>query len=245
MPTRYSRGRASLGTRISLGICRAYLEAATLQAFQNYVEHKEIMRKELKALSGSGTDVRDWKRRFALAPALSPCRASVIALGDDYVRGRAGWVQQRGATLTSDLRIANAKAVASLAAKCKFAPDTSFAAIGPAQLHEVARDVPMTFIVEMLVEYQLLDPRDSATLTGLLLQCGEISRSKAPYATRYRMRPQAIDTSRTVDDNGMLLDGFLQGRTGDGTTGYKGDQVYRSVDQVTVQLILSPVRKGH
>lgn len=219
-----------------IGICRVYLESDTLQAFENYVEHEEIMRKELKMLASEGGDVREWKRRFALAPALSPCRASVIALGDDYVRGRAGWIQQRGALLTSDIRKANSRAVNTLVSKCTFVPDTAYPAVGPAQLHDVARDVPMEFIVDMLVDYQLLDPRDSATLTGLLLQCGEISRTTKPVANVYRMRPAATDASRTVDENGMLLDGFLQGRTGDGTTGYRGDQVYKSDDMVTIQL---------
>jgi hypothetical protein len=219
-----------------LGICRVYLEPATLQSFQSYVDHEEIMRAELSALASTGGDVREWKRRFALSPALSPCRASVIALGDDYVRGRAGWVQQRGALLTDDIRAANANAVAALISKCEFVPDTSLPSSGPAQSHEVARQVPMGLIVEMLLEYQLLDARDSATLTGLLLQCGEIARGKNPIATVYRMRPNAVGTSRTVDENGMLLDGFLQGRTGDGSTGYRGDQFYRSDETVTVQL---------
>ncbi|AVF03762.1 MULTISPECIES: Z1 domain-containing protein [Devosia] len=221
-----------------LGICRVYLEPNTLQAFQSYVAHEEIMRSELTRISETGLSLREWKRSFALSPALSPCRKSVIALGDDYIRGRrtGGWTQQRGAVLSADLRSANAQAIAKLTDSFSFAPDTSYPAAAPSQQHAVCHSVPVNEAVELLVDYQLLDPRDVASMTGILMQLGELSRAQPDaMVSVYRMRPNATGV-RTADEDGMLEDGFQQGRTGDGTTAYPGDAFFKSGNQVTIQI---------
>ncbi|MER9852584.1 MULTISPECIES: Z1 domain-containing protein [unclassified Mesorhizobium] len=221
-----------------LGICRVYLESTTLQAFQSYVAHEEIMRDELKRVAKTGQSLRDWKRNFALSPALKPCRSSVIALGDDYVRGRrnGGWTQQRGALLTQDLREANAKLFQRLVESHTFEHDTSFGGDGSAQQHLVCHSVPVDEVVDFFVDYQLLDARDVAVSTGILMQLGHLSRTRpGTHVSVYRMRPEAI-SRRTADANGMLEDGFLQGPTGDGRVGYPGDSFFKSGQQVSLQL---------
>nr|WP_272871127.1 Z1 domain-containing protein [Agrobacterium tumefaciens] len=221
-----------------LGICRVYLEPGTRSAFSDYVKHEEIMRAELQSVATSGESLRDWKRRFALSPALRLCRSSVIALGDDLIRGKrnGGWTQQRDAFLTDDLREGNAKLLSTLEGKCTFAQDTSFSSTSSSQTHFVARGVPLLEVIDILVDYRMLDGRDNASLTGLLLQLGHISRnSPQTTAAVYKMRPGVV-SRRTVDAAGMLPDGFQQGRTGDGVGRYPGDAFFSSKDEVSLQI---------
>ena len=222
-----------------LGICRIYLEQQTRAAFQRYVQHEEIMHKELVRLMETGENLRSWRRRFVLAPELHPCRRSVIS--DDYVRAsrNGGWTQQRGALMSDDIRDANATLVASLVARLQFTPDTIYPSSEPAQRHLVAHGVPLAVIVEMLSEYRFEDARDTANFTGILVALGEaVLADSNSMATVYRMRPEARSASRTVNEEGLLEDGFQQGRTAlkGGGTAYPGDLVFKSANELTLQL---------
>ena len=196
-----------------LGICRVYLDPVTRQAFERYVVHENFMRKELQRFADTGENLRTWRRRLVLDPALKPCRKSVIC--DDYDRARpgGGWVQQRGAEMTAEVRAANAASVAVLVGDFDFVSDeTTYAASGVAQQHEVAHDVPLRRVVDMLVEYQLQDAKDTAAFTGILVALGEVlSQDEDATATVYRMRPRATAT-RTAPD-GVIERQFFQGPT--------------------------------
>lgn len=221
-----------------LGLCRVYLERATLKAFQDYVEHEEIMRAELEKVAASNTSLREWTRRFVLSRDLKPCRTSIISVGEDYVRGRAGggWTQQREAKLTDDLRDGNAAVVAKLIDGLSFRPDDTYQARSSAQQHQVAQNVPLSSVAEFLAEYSLPDTGDTAAMTAVYVAIGQ-ALDDNPQATAdvYLMRPDG-DGRRTVDDDGFLKDGFLQGRTGDGRDAYPGDAFFRASDRVSVQL---------
>ncbi len=217
-----------------LGLCRIYLEQNLRAAFEDYVEHEQIMRGELQRLQRTGDDLRSWRRRLVLDPALHPCRRSVIS--DPYTRARAGggWTQQRGALLTEHARQTNAGTLQRLVSALTFVPDTSYASNEAAQRHEIARDAPMQGIIDALADYQLEDPRDTASFTGLLVTLSEaLRRDPNLIATVYRMRPTA-SIYRSINDDGTI-DNFLQGRT-DRAGGYPGDTFFQQPDRLSVQL---------
>jgi hypothetical protein len=230
-----------------LGLCRVYLEGSTISAFQNYVQHEEIMRAELERVEESGISLRDWTRQFVLSPALRPCRSSVISVGDDYVRGSGagGWTQQREAKLTDDLRTANAEAFDRLMAELAFDWDDTYASRSEAQRHQVCRDVLLRRIAEFLADYNLPDARDTAALTALLVTIGAVLEDE-PDATAnvYRMRPDYVGGRREVDAGGFLPGNFLQGRTGDGREAYPGDGFFKAPDRISVQLHRFDLREG-
>ena len=152
-----------------LGLCRVYIEQNLKSAFEDYVEHEQTMRTELKRLANSGDSLRSWRRRLVLDPTLHPCRRSVIS--DPYTRARAGggWTSQRGALLESSSMLANKSAVAGLVSASLFQLDATFASKEVAQKHFVASAVSLTKIIDMLMEYRCEDPRDTAAFTGLLI----------------------------------------------------------------------------
>jgi len=218
-----------------LGLCRIYIEQNLRTAFEQYVEHEQTMRTELKRLAASGGSLQTWRRRLILDPSLHPCRRSVIS--DPYSRTRAGggWTQQRGALLTPAVRQGNAGVLANLVSGQSFNPDTTYASKEVAQQHEIAVAVPMRVIVEALSDYRFEEPRDTAAFTGLLITIAEALRNDASLtATVYKMRPQAVGGRRDIYDDGTI-DNFLQGRT-DRPGGYPGDTFYQQPDKLTLQI---------
>ncbi|TPK91491.1 Z1 domain-containing protein [Mesorhizobium sp. B2-4-17] len=217
-----------------LGLCRIYMEQNLKGAFEDYVEHEQTMRTELKRLSETGVNLHTWRRRLILDPALHPCRRSVVS--DPYTRARAGggWTQQRGALMTIVTRQANGAVLNELAKGITFQPDTTYPSKEAAQQHLIAPSVPMQAVVDALVDYRFEDPRDTASFTGLLVTIGEaLRRNKNLVATVYRMRPTA-GGRRDIHDDGTI-DNFLQGRT-DRVGGYPGDTSFQQPNRVTVQL---------
>src|SRR5680860_263453 len=217
-----------------LGLCRVYLEQDLKTAFEDYVEHEQTMRTELKRLADTGTELRTWRRRLILDPSLHPCRRSVIS--DPYSRTRAGggWTRQHGALLTASMRDANTQVVAEFVAGQTFEPDTSYLSKEIAQQHEIARGVPMKDIIDALTEYSFDEPRDTAAFTGLLVTIAEAYRNDPSLtATVYRMRLKATG-HRDINDDGTI-ENFLQGRT-DRPGGYPGDTFFQQPDELTMQI---------
>lgn len=229
-----------------LGLCRVYLESATLAAFRNYVQHEEIMRGELVKLSASGTSLREWTRQFVLSPALRPCRNSVISVGDEYTRtrGSGGWAQQREAKLTPTLREANGAVFDRLVEGLALTLDVSYVGDTDAQRHQMASSVSLQRVAEFLADYHLPDPRDTAMLTALYVTIAAIIEDNPDaQAVVYQMRP-SYEATRGIDADGFMLNGFMQGRTRDGTTAYPGDAFFKAVDQVTIQLHRYGLKEG-
>ena len=80
------RGRF-FGYKDSYGdLCRAWLSPATTDAFEHYVEHEQILRKELEEVSKTGENLREWTRKMLLDPRFKPCRKAVVDL--PYLHGR-------------------------------------------------------------------------------------------------------------------------------------------------------------
>ena len=222
-----------------LGICRIYLEQQTLTAFEDYVEHEEIMHRELVRLVETGESLRSWRRRLILSPDLHPCRRSVIS--DDYVRASrgGGWTQQRGAEMSADIRQSNARLIAGFVKGIRFKADETYASAEKAQQHLVAHGVPLWKVVDMLSDYRFEDARDTANFTGILVALGEAVLGKDDAtASVYRMRPEAKAGRRTITPEGTLEDGFQQGRTAlaGGGTAYPGDLVFKAADEFSLQL---------
>jgi len=147
--------------------------------------------------------------------------------------------------MTQGARIENNKIFSKLITKLNLQPDMTYIASLPAQRHEVDRNVPLTHVVDALVDYKVEDRRDTAALTGLLVSLGEILK-KDSHATAaiYRMRPQA-GGSRSIDTDGGI-ENFQQGptRTAKGSISYPGDAYFKAADRLSLQLHNLDLRVG-
>ena len=220
------------------GMCRVYLEQAMRDAYEDYVEHEELMRGELLRVAERGESLRTWRRRFILDPTLNPCRRSVIS--DPYTRSSmgGGWTRQRGAIVDPTARTANLQVLKDLLDSIELEDDTSYPAKSPAQQHRVDRNVPLSKVIDALIEYRLEDPRDTASFTGLLITLAEGLRQD-PNATVavYRMRPSALGSRELMNDSGEI-ENFQQGRTATARGGqsYPGDAFFSAGDKVSFQI---------
>jgi len=228
-----------------LGQCRIFLTQDTAEAFQGYVGHEEAMRTELERLSKAKAEpLKEWDRRFILADELKPCRDTVLALGDEYVRGsvRSEWTQQKDATLSDEDRLFNAALVDAFLTRHEFVDDNwTFASTRKAQQHKVALEVPIGRVLDFLFEYHFPNALDTLQMTGLLLQLEHVQRWKKDATVMvYSMRPEFRSNTRgrRADADGLFIKGFLQGRTGEGSADgkYPGDAAFSAEDRVTLQL---------
>lgn len=223
-----------------LGLCRIYLGQEALSAFTDYVEHEEEMRTELQRISDELESLKEWQRRFILSADMRPCRNNVIALGDEYVRTRpgSGWTQQLLADVPQDVLEENQQTMRELVGEHAFAPVTWYVGRTAGQRHTVAEGVPLSRIVDFLVDYRLPDARDTVAFTGVKLQLGELLRADPSLTvTVYNMRPDFVpEDGREVDENGRFASNFLPGRSGAGPEAYPGDRHFRSEEGITLQL---------
>jgi hypothetical protein len=221
------------------GLCRVYLEQAMKDAYEDYVEHEELMRRELRRIAERGESLTTWRRRFILDPSLNPCRRTVIS--DPYIRGSmgGGWTRQIGTIVAPETRAANKQLLERFLSELNMVNDETYAGRTIAQQHEVDRNVPLQKLFDMLVEYRLEDPRDTASFTGLLITIAEGLRQD-PNATAgvYRMRPRAPMGTRKVKDDSGEIDQFQQGRTATARGGqsYPGDAFFAAPDKVSLQI---------
>jgi hypothetical protein len=227
------------GARGYFGLCRIYLEQAMRDAYEDYVEHEELMRRELRRIADRGESLRSWRRRFILDPSLNPCRRSVIS--DPYIRGSmgGGWTRQIGTIVDPDARAANKQLLQRFLSELDMEDDESYDGRTVAQQHQADRNVPLQKLFDMLVEYRLEDPRDTASFTGLLITLAEGLRQD-PNATAavYRMRPRAPMGTRRVKNDSGEIDQFQQGPTATARGGqsYPGDAFFAAPDKVSLQI---------
>lgn len=223
-----------------LGLCRIWLEDVTRAAFEAYVAHEDLMRQELKRLETEPGGLKKWRRRFILDGALQPCRRNVVSDALFRATRVGGWIQQRGALIAESLRHSNAKLLSSFADSLAFVEDDkTYKSSEVGQKHFVDRNVPLRKAIDMLAEYKLEDPRDTASFTGALLMLGQALRMSPDMPmTVYRMRPGAPGSRRTVSDSGTLEDGFQQGPTRlvGGGYSYPGDSAFAARGMPSIQI---------
>lgn len=75
-----------------LGLCRIYLTAENIDAFQKYVSHEESVRSSISTHLKRGGGLKDWRRTWYLDRPLQATRRSVVLLDMYQSRGRGGWI---------------------------------------------------------------------------------------------------------------------------------------------------------
>ena len=224
-----------------LGYCRVYLEQATLQAFQNYVEHEEDIRGQLLAFQETGRPLDEWKRAFILDAALRPCRNNVLEF--DYMRGRFSdsWVAPRVVLASGRILEANRNTVAAFMGGLDLADDAGHPDRTAPQRHRVATGIPLAAVLErLLVPMRITGTTDSQRYTGLLLQLSKaLEDDPGEVCAVYQMSPGA-QRERGIDDNGEVTNLFqgeapVHPRERRGEV-YPGDRAIREDDNVTIQI---------
>jgi Z1 domain len=234
-----------------LGYCRVYLSKQMRSLYVAYVDHEGDLRRQVGEHAETGEDLRRWRRAFFLDPRFRPTRDQVIDL--QPLRGAFSdqWFAPSVPHESRDAVDANSRIVRRFinGLKGQFHRDEGDSRRTEPQIHLLARDVSLQSVYQdLLTQFWLADPRDSALFAGLLLQVGRYLENHPDAVCAAYQMSQGASRERSVDGEGEIPNLF-QGANYDESvsprqTVYPGDREIRVDGQLTIQIHNLEVRTG-
>jgi hypothetical protein len=240
------RGRFFGYKKRYLGYCRAYLELDAFNAFVEYVEHEEFMRRQLQEIQRSGQALDEWKRAFVLSSDLQPCRKNV--LDQDLARGDYGgrWFYPSTALAPNEVLDNNRTVIRDFMSSVEFKVDPNSTGRDKAQRHNLAAGLSLAEVIsDLVVPFRVTGAGDTRELIGIMLQLSEALRENpTELCNVYQMRPGYV-ADRAIDADGRV-EQLFQGPTplASGGYGYPGDRAFHDPDVVAFQLHSLNLKQG-
>jgi len=220
-----------------LGYCRVWLENAVRDAFVDYVEHEEMMRRLLREHMATGKPLSDWKRAFLLDSSLRPTRREVLSIA--YRRGNHAkeWVWPQRPHDVPQAMAENNKTLQEFLDSLVMAGDVGHADRTESQKHQVAEGVSLDELYRrVLTRLKITDQDDSLKFTAMLLQVKAwLEEHSDATCAVYRIAPGEARrrTRNKVDAIENLFQGANPDRTG---SIYPGDRKIHHPTDLTLQV---------
>lgn len=222
------------------GLCRLFLTEENIDAFKDYVEHEEEMRRDLKTSLEKGISLKEWKRRFFNNNNLNLTRASVIMLDVEKRRlgDRNGWIVPKHPFMRESDIDNNWDVLNDFLASIDTKQYTKEGWTEKQSIPHAATGLSLTKIANLLAGLQFSEPVDShqndiliAFLYFLSLKKKEITCSFLGLSGTWT----GVDSFRSLNDEmPPRIVKLFQGRSRDGR--YPGAANLVSSTQITVQL---------
>lgn len=216
-------------------LCRAWLAPATADAFEHYVEHEQILRRELEEVSRKGIPLKQWTRQMLLDPRFKPCRRAVVDL--PYLHGRIpgdNWVSVARLGALGSAGASNMAKVREffLGNQSQILPDPRDTRDGDRR--NVSLQTDLTHVLEhLLVDWEgHLDDRALVTQAVLLLRA-RLDENPGLRATVTFMDGLQI-RERSLRADGITINNLQQGRSPNGP--YQGDKEFFTAGVVSLQI---------
>lgn len=224
-----------------LGFCRVYLTQDVRQAYVDYVEHEESVRRALHQHRQQGLSVRDWKRLFLLSANLRPTRDQVI--DSPYFRGGQPntWFKVAAPHHDEQTTEANRVAVAKLLGGLQMQDLTGDTRRTEMQTPKVDRASLRELLDGFFTELTWPDPGDALQFNGILFQLGNyLDTHDDEDAVVFEMG-QGKSRVRPIDAAGHITSNLHQGENPPSRTAklgeiYPGDAEIRQADTLSVQI---------
>ena len=224
-----------------LGYCRLFLDAASRDAYTQYVEHEASIREELIQFQRTGRSLFEWRRQFLMPNRLRPTRLNVIDI--QYTQGQISnaWYIPKAPHYTEEVGHSNRQVVDKLLANLSLTPDAGNPDRTTMQKHMVNDDVKLQFVHEqLLVRYKINSPNDTQRYTGLLLQVRDyLEDYPDETCSIYQMSCRGdiwTTRRRSLNENGEIVN-LMQGphpnRQG---RIYPGDRGIGDQDRLIIQI---------
>jgi hypothetical protein len=228
-----------------LGLCRVFVQGNVRDAFTEYVEHEEFVRKALEATQGQ--PLREWRREFLLDEMLRPTRPNVIGLGIKQM-SIAGWIVPSALQRDEDAAASNRALIAKVRKdwESKYHPAINAAKILDSKLikgesrHFAIQGIMLRDVLEdFLLKIQVKDPQDAEEHSALLISITEAIREDSTRkADVFLMNNLSSDYRTRVEGHGLPAEHkyapinqyFSQ------SAGSINDKHYCSKERVTLQL---------
>jgi hypothetical protein len=216
-------------------LCRAWLAPATADAFEHYVEHEQILRKELEEVSRKGIPLKKWTRQMLLDPRFKPCRRAVVDL--PYLHGRIPgdtWVSiaRLGALGSAGLKNNERVREFFLANQGQVSADARDTRDGDHRNVTLVTDLP-TVLEHLLADWEgHMDDRALVTQAVLLLQARLDEDPKLRACVTFMDGLKVRERSLRADN--VTVNNLQQGPNPKG--GYPGDKVFFDPDLVSIEV---------
>jgi hypothetical protein len=168
--------------RAYLGMCRVFVQKSVSEAFSEYVEHEEFVRKALEKTRGK--PLTDWRRDFVLTSMLKPTRANVVGLSTRRIPVD-GWMVPRVLQRDDEAAVSNRLLLSKIEEKwkCLYGPAVNaadfpqFKGAKGSSPHFVLQPVPLKAVLEdILLEVKLKDPTDAEDHSAMLIAIASLLR---------------------------------------------------------------------
>jgi len=225
-----------------LGFCRVYLDDPIRNIYESYVRQEESIRQELRKFRDTGLPLREWTRRFFIAPELRPTRGNVLDL--EYARGVFSnkWYEPRAPHDSASAIKENRLIVDEFLSRWSFSVEQWHDKATDDQKYLVARTPLNVAYEDLLTKIRVTKPTDLQRFTGLCLQIDRrLQQNPAEECTIYQMSLGEIRKRTAPEDNNGEIPHIHQGPTparGVFARGeiYPGDAKIKSPAGVSIQI---------
>lgn len=195
--------------------CRIFIDQDTLQAYKDYVEHEEDIRRQLVEHGDTGKSLSEWKRVFLMPRQLRPTRNNVIDI--DYTQDDFDniWFYPRSPHISKSAVVLNNNLIDDFVSTLKLSPDKGHPDRSPVMRHLVNNSISLKDIYERLIsQFKVSDPEDSQKFIGLQLQVRNyLERHPEDTSSVYIMSCNSwkdgwLLRDRGVDDNDNIKNIF-------------------------------------
>lgn len=221
-----------------IGYCRIFLDQQMKNAFKDYVEHEEDIRKQLKDYSNSGKLLSEWKRAFLMPDLLQPTRSNILK--DSYTRDKLSdsWYTPSIPYGSTDYDEKNRNVVDMFINSVELIPDKGHPSRTSTQKHLVNDRLLLRSVHEkLLLPFIITNQNSSERYTGLLLQLKKyLEQNPEETCTLFVMSRESLGADwqirqRTV--GGELFQGANPDKSG---SIYPGDRYIGDQSRVVVEL---------
>jgi hypothetical protein len=227
-------------------LCRAWLTPTTADLYEKYVEHEQVLRKELERVAQNGEDLKRWRRKMLIDSALKPCRASVIGLPFIRERVKGGHWHRFERLLIAPDRVDSNRLCLDRFLDRFGGLRSADARDGRAESRNQAISVSLRDLLDDFLVSWEHDPIDRSVINAAALLLGARLDERPDLAAEVYLMRDLLPRDRAISasDPNKVNNLFEGHRPGGGGDSYPGDQTFRSEshDVVTLQVHIVNVK---
>lgn len=221
-----------------LGLCRIYLTSANIDAFTDYVNHEESIRRSIRTHLENGKTLKEWRRAYPLDQSLKPTRSSVILLEMYQSKGKGGWIVPDHPFDDSETVSENRETVERLLSEFEFAPYAEEGWNSEQVVPKFSNSILMRELLPLIGQFQYRLPDDNLRHAALMLSLERmVAEESSMTCSFYALSGpwSGVNSKRSLTDNvPPKIRNLFQGSNA--RTNYPGARALVSAETVTFQL---------
>ncbi len=227
--------------RSYMNFCRIFIESEVSDIFRSYIQHEENTRRLLSDHLSTNRPLSELRRAFLLTRRLYPTRPTII--NNDFVRVNfnEGWFFPRSPHESIKYVANNIQVIGNFTRELAFVSDSGHPERTKIQRHEIATDIPLSKVYELLlINLQFARLDDAQNLLGVLVIIDQYLAERGNATCDLYKMSSGLSRVRRLNQNGEIPNLFqgaapvnppeLRG------TIYPGDRHIRSDSNITLQI---------